>query len=332
MASVAVIPSPLGKRSVMLWTADGKSKQLAMEQRSLDNSNYTAYVDRGAAVGAVRATTGLASVIHDHAVTVYGITDYVKNGKSGSTISTLSPIYNPVDPDNARADPGPSYNAVAAAGGSSDYDYIYFLKDPTGLSQQPLIVEYTFNLANPGTRYVYSDFTADPSSALAACLDPYTGNRMVLFQNYQKPFIYFGWSDTQSKQYIVGSNNALKATPLAATLLAYPDKTIEIYMYYVDNNYSLSRASYSGKGSQGQWGKVEPVPGVNSIDAAAGLGVISDTSQGVNHVFYKSSQNSNKDGYIDFQDPFKQALVPSAEGITTEATEVIEAIEAIEAS
>jgi hypothetical protein len=68
-------------------------------------------------------------------VAVYAITNYTSQtgsttnptvptskGDILSTVSMVSPIYNPIDANNARASPGASYNVIAAAGGDN-YDY-----------------------------------------------------------------------------------------------------------------------------------------------------------------------------------------------------------------
>lgn len=59
---------------------------------------------------------------------MYGITTYTQASKTLATVSSLSPVYNPIDATtNGKADPG-AYNALAAAGDGIKYDWVYFLQ------------------------------------------------------------------------------------------------------------------------------------------------------------------------------------------------------------
>ncbi len=59
---------------------------------------------------------------------MYGISTYTDDDKTLATVSSLTPIYNPIDTTSSgRANPG-TYNALAAAGDGVKYDWVYFLQ------------------------------------------------------------------------------------------------------------------------------------------------------------------------------------------------------------
>ncbi|KAI1845225.1 hypothetical protein JX266_008535, partial [Neoarthrinium moseri] len=236
--------------------------------------------------------------------TVYGITNYTDaKGNKASTVSSLSPVYNPIDATTTSvADPG-DYNAIAAASDGETTDYVYFLQDPEGVSQKPLITEYGFQQSTMGTRYVYTGLNPDPSSNLAAVIEKSKGTRMMIFQNYKDATLYYAWSNTKSKNPITGSNNAVLGTPLAATLIPFPDSTFEVYLYYVDNTQQLWRVIYTGTQPVGGWGSPTAVGAVTDVDPSSGLAVVSDKTG--NYIFFKANPNR----YNYYHDSFKQPIL-----------------------
>ena len=138
MTSVAVIRDPSDRDYIILWTVD-KSEQLAKDRRHIEDSRTSKpFVDQNIIPVAIRKPSGLACVIQNNEVkpeeryvTVYGITKYNEGQKVLNTIAMVSPgpPYTPIDDDYAKADPGPTYNAVAAAGGDYyQYAGVYFIK------------------------------------------------------------------------------------------------------------------------------------------------------------------------------------------------------------
>jgi len=305
MAGIAAISNPLGNRDVLLWYAT-TAKQLAVEHRSLDSGEYFPYRDNGVVPGAIRLNTRLASVIHNRAVTVYGITSYTDpKGNTLYTVSSLSPIYNPIDiTAGGQANPG-AYNAIAAAGDDREYDYVYFLQDQNNVSQKPAIVEYQFNLNSPGSRFVYTELFPDPTSNLASCLDKNSGTRMIVYQVFGRTTLYFAWSDKKTGNPISGTNNATKGTPLAVAIVPFEDKSMEVYLYYVDNENQLYRVVYSGTKAGGSWGAISHVGQAGEVHSSSGLTVIPDPPRDANHVYL----TTNGTNYIDYVDRFRSRVV-----------------------
>ncbi|RDL32365.1 uncharacterized protein BP5553_08821 [Venustampulla echinocandica] len=309
MSGVAAIVNPLYKREALLWTCT-RAKQLGVEMRNLDTSNYSTYVDQGCVTGVIRPATKLASTIHQRTVTVYGITTYFQGDKTLATVSSLSPVYNPIDATkNSKADPG-AYNALAAAGDGFKYDWVYFLQDPVGEQQRPRITEYEFSLSNSRNRYVYDRLEPDPSSNLAVVLHSKSNTRMIMFQGYSDPTLYYAWSDGKRENPIDTTNNAQTGTPLATSIVSMDDGTIEVYLYYVDNQMDLYRVVYTGTNSSGLWGAPQKVQNAQRASASSGLTVIPDIDLGVNHIFYIRSTDTE---YTDVQDPFKARLSNDAD-------------------
>lgn len=302
MSGVTTLVNPVYKREALLWTCS-EAKQLALELRNLDNSNYNAYRDEGCVAGVIRPATKLAATIHQRTITVYGITTYTSDSKTFGTVSSLTPVYNPIDAiSSGKADPG-SYNALAAAGDGIKYDWVYFLQDPTGVTQRPRITEYEFNLSNSRNRYVYDRMEPDPSSNLAVVLHSTSNTRMIMFQGYNDPTLYYAWSDVKREVPISATNNAQKGSPLAASIVNMSDKTIEVYLYYVDNQMDMYRVVYTGTNSSGLWGSPQKVQNAQRANSGSGLTVVPDIKNSSNHVFYIRGTDTD---YTDIQDPFKE--------------------------
>lgn len=83
------------------------------------------------------------------------------------------------------------------------------------------------------------------------------------------------------------------------------DNTIEIYLYYVDNQMDMYRVIYTGTNSSGIWGAPQKVQNAQRANASSGLTVVPDIDNGVNHIFYIRGQDTD---YTDIQDPFKARM------------------------
>ena len=94
-------------------------------------------------------------------------------------------------------------------------------------------------------------------------------------------------SPMTSEQSIRGTNNSLKGTPLAATIVAFTDNTIEIYVYYVDNINKLTRVVYTGTKSAGSWGTQQEIYDAGDVATTSGLAALADTNRGGNHVYFR---------------------------------------------
>ena len=110
-------------------------------------------------------------------------------------------------------------------------------------------------------------------------------------------------------KYIESSNNALYATPLAATAHVTTGRNFDLYVYYVDNEYALCRAIYSGSDNEGKFAAAERILPPISVDATAGLGAVSIDDPGLEkvYVYYKPAGSESDSAYVDFQDKFEKS-------------------------
>ena len=112
-------------------------------------------------------------------------------------------------------------------------------------------------------------------------------------------------SPMTSEQSIRGTNNSLKGTPLAATIVAFTDNTIEIYVYYVDNINKLTRVVYTGTKSAGSWGTQQEIYDAGDVATTSGLAALADTNRGGNHVYFR---RPDMNAYVSYLDDFKRPV------------------------
>lgn len=91
-------------------------------------------------------------------------------------------------------------------------------------------------------------------------------------------------------------------TPLACTIVDHPDKTFDIYLYFVDGTKSLTRVVYSGHFDNGSWGAALAVANAPNVDASSGLTVVADKDESLNRIYYITEGDLK---YTELSDPFK---------------------------
>lgn len=97
------------------------------------------------------------------------------------------------------------------------------------------------------------------------------------------------------------TNKAAVGTPLACTIVDHPDKTFDLYLYFVDGTKALTRMVYSGNSDNGTWGSALTI-GKAKVDASSGLTVVADRKENLNRVYFITKGDLK---YTVLSDPFK---------------------------
>ncbi|KAL6813054.1 hypothetical protein GGI42DRAFT_349193 [Trichoderma sp. SZMC 28013] len=308
MSAVTTIINPLDPSSVLLFRCNDKS-QLVIEERPVDGGDYVSITDNGCVEGNLKSevgTTDLAAVSRGSMVIAYGITSYVKDDKTEAyVVAQVSPFYNPIAPvPQKQAEPK---HAALAACNSVDGKsaYVSYFQENKETPGQLQITEGIFKKSNNNVG-TFADFIlCQPieSSRLASCYDRFSENRAIFFQGLETTNTYLRWVWSQNDQStkINDTNKAAVGTPLACTIVDHPDKTFDLYLYFVDGTKALTRMVYSGNSDNGTWGSALTI-GKAKVDASSGLTVVADRKENLNRVYFITKGDLK---YTVLSDPFK---------------------------